>query len=154
ARGEQFWSTNCSMDELNDMRRKLSGPFLWFRRGGDAYVIRDPATLEAARSLFKPLDALEPEQAEQREREEKLEEMERALDDEEEAIDHISDRLSDADEDGPKLRTVEWRDLEQRRQALATRQRALSDLQRREDQRERSLDEREEAIERKAEAAL
>jgi DNA repair exonuclease SbcCD ATPase subunit len=149
ARGDHFWSTNCSIQDLHNMRRKLSGTFLWFRRAGDAYVIRDPATLEAAWSLFAPLDALEPERAELRARQQRLEEKERALEKEEAALDRIGDRLSDADEDGPK-----GRDVENKKRALEERQRELEALQRPEDERDRALDEREEAIERKAEAEL
>jgi bla regulator protein BlaR1 len=149
ARGEHVWSTNCSMQDLRAMRRKLSGTFLWFRRGGDAYVVRDRATLEAAWSLFAPLDALEPERAELRERQHRLAEKERALEKEEAALDRIGDRLSDADEDGPK-----GREIENKKRVLEERQREIDTLQRPEDERERTLDAREEVIERAAEAEL
>jgi hypothetical protein len=148
-RGDHWSSMNCSMKDLRDMRRKLRGSFLWFRRSGDAYVIRDPATLEAAWLLFAPLDDLEPERAELRERQDQLEQKERALDEDEEDLDRIADRVSDADEDGPKER-----DLEQKQRALEERQHGLEQLQRNEDVREEALEAREEEIERKAEAEL
>lgn len=149
ARGDHSSSMNCSMQDLRKMRRKLSGSFLWFRRSGDAYVIRDPATLEAAWFLFAPLDDLEPERAELRQRQDQLEQKERALEEEEEDLDRIADRLSDAGENGRKER-----DLEQKQRALEERQHELEEQQRREEVSEQALEAREEEIEREAEAEL
>ena len=40
------------LDEIRDARAHLDGDFLWFRRDGEAYVLRDRATLERMRALW------------------------------------------------------------------------------------------------------
>jgi beta-lactamase regulating signal transducer with metallopeptidase domain/chaperonin cofactor prefoldin len=40
------------IDDIRDARARLEGDFLWFRRNGDAYVLRDRATLERMRALW------------------------------------------------------------------------------------------------------
>ena len=45
------------------LRKKLGGNFIWFVHNGDAYVIRDPATVKAAYELFAPQETLGKRQA-------------------------------------------------------------------------------------------
>lgn len=40
------------IDAIRDARSRLDGDFLWFRRDGQAYVVRDPATLQRMRALW------------------------------------------------------------------------------------------------------
>ena len=40
------------VDEIRETRSRLDGDFLWFRRDGKAYVLRDAATVERMRALW------------------------------------------------------------------------------------------------------
>lgn len=54
-------SMSGDMDDIGDIkaaRRSIDGDFLWFRRDGRAYVVRDAALLSRVREAWKPLDAL------------------------------------------------------------------------------------------------
>jgi beta-lactamase regulating signal transducer with metallopeptidase domain/predicted nucleic acid-binding Zn-ribbon protein len=44
--------------EVKRMRQHVHGDFLWFRRGGKAYVVQDPATLASARRAWNRADEL------------------------------------------------------------------------------------------------
>jgi beta-lactamase regulating signal transducer with metallopeptidase domain len=44
------------------LRETTAAPLLWFRRGDDAYVVRDASTVERARQLYAPLDELSRQQ--------------------------------------------------------------------------------------------
>jgi bla regulator protein BlaR1 len=52
------------IDHVRKLRERISGPFLWFRRNGRSYVIRDHATVKAALDAFAPQEALGRQQAE------------------------------------------------------------------------------------------
>jgi len=54
-------STNVSgsLEDLGTLRRRYSGDFLWFRRAGAAYVIRDPRLLAEADAFFEHLRKLD-----------------------------------------------------------------------------------------------
>ena len=45
-------------------RYKIGGEYMWFRRDGKAYIIRDKATLQAAQKLFEPQEDLGRQQSE------------------------------------------------------------------------------------------
>ncbi len=77
---------NVSMSgSIEDLRRaqgfryKLADDFIWFRRGGKAYVIRDAATVKAARKLFEPQEELGERQSELGEQQAKLGELQAKL---------------------------------------------------------------------------
>ena len=65
--GEHTSMMNGSTSDIERVR-KLRGDskadFLWFRRAGKEYVVRDPAALQKARDLFKPQMELGQRQAE------------------------------------------------------------------------------------------
>lgn len=44
--------------DVKDVRKQIDGDFLWFRDGGKAYVVQDPATLAQARTAWAPVDRL------------------------------------------------------------------------------------------------
>jgi len=52
------------VDEAKVLRKSISGDFIWFRRNGKNYVIRDAAIIQQARSFFRPQEELGHEQAE------------------------------------------------------------------------------------------
>jgi len=64
--GTNSVSMSGSTDDISRARALRSGDeaLLYVRRGGDAYVIRDPATLRAAAAIFKPQQELGARQAE------------------------------------------------------------------------------------------
>jgi hypothetical protein len=79
-----------------------SGPLLWFREGGQEYIVRDPDTLAQLEAVWKPGRELDVAEAK--------------LDRQHDALDHKHDQL-DAKRDG----------LESRREALADRESEIAD---------------------------
>lgn len=124
--GVTLLTTGISIEDAVSLRKHYGRDFLWVRRSGREYLIRDASFLARAHDLFAPLRALEPEQ-------EAVSKEERALDHE---IDHLED---DADH---KDRTVR-----ERLRVAREKERVVA-------ARERELDEREEALEKVAEDAL
>jgi len=151
ARRDHWTSSNTSLEEVERLQRRLSGDFLWFRRAGRAYVVRDRATLAEAFTLFDPMDELAPEMAELGDRQKEIDKKKNVLDREEEELDRIADRLED-DEEG--RRESERRDLERRQRDLESRGRRLEEEERKLEAVERSIEERQEALEKKAEEQL
>jgi hypothetical protein len=60
-RGEDGLSTDLSLEDFVSLRERFSGEFLWVRRGGKRFLIRDQAVLGQAQALFEPLRTLDPE---------------------------------------------------------------------------------------------
>ncbi len=85
-RGEHGLSTNLSLEEFVDLRKMFSGEFLWVRRGGRKFLIRDRAVLGQAQALFEPLRTLEPEREALRARQRDLADEESPLEREQEEI--------------------------------------------------------------------
>jgi hypothetical protein len=152
SRGGHWSSTNGSLEGLRAVQRRFSGEFLWVRRAGKEYLIRDPRTLEEAQSLFAPLRGLDPERTALESRQSRLESKQTALDREQEGLERELDRLTDDSEQSDQERARQ--DLEGRQRELETRMRALEEKERELDSMERSIDERENALEKKAEAEL
>lgn len=121
-------SDNASIEKVLTLRDRFGADFLWFRRDGREYLIRDSQFLARVNTLFAPMRALEPEQ--------------RAVSREESDLDRLIDAIEDRDE-GERIDD----DTRAHLRDLRARQR---DVQRR----ERELDRREEAMEREAERAL
>jgi DNA repair exonuclease SbcCD ATPase subunit len=157
-RGTQT-SVSGSLDDLERLRHKFAGDFLWFRRSSTEYVIQDPDRISEAEGLFAPLEALSPEQR-------GLERQEAALDREEESIDSERDEIESAREelDVPD-ESVESADadtaaqdreaeLDEREHALDKRSRELRARQGALSSEEHKLEAREEELERAAEAKL
>jgi DNA repair exonuclease SbcCD ATPase subunit len=153
AQGKSWMSTNTTLEDIIVIRRKLSGDFLWFRRGGKANLVQDPETLEEAYALFKPLRALDPERQALERRNRALEKKREPLEREQEKLDRLSDRLDDHEEQGRSVEAAR-RDLEGRLRDLETRLRALEGEEREIEALESSLELKEEALEKKAEGHL
>jgi hypothetical protein len=119
------YNADSSVDNLQSIRKRMSGRYIWVRRGGQEYVIRDEATIGRVETLFAPMAALAPEQAEVGRGEARL--------------DRATDRLEDKGHLAPEEK--------QRLRELREQQHTVR-------QRERELDEREEALERVAERAF
>jgi hypothetical protein len=152
SQGGSFFSTNLSLDALGAVREATSGDFLWIRRAGQVYLIREDRTLGEVRALFAPLRQLDSEHEELARRQSRLEAEQKTLDREQEEIEQELDRLSDEEENGE--RASDRRSLERRQRDLEPRLRALESKERELDRVERTIDEREDALEKKIEARL
>lgn len=119
------YKAGSSLDELQSVRKRLTGRYMWVRRDGREYVIRDENTLQQIDTVFEPVRALEPEQ--------------RAANREEERLDHLVDRLDDQDH----LSRAEREQLKELRAQL-----------REASERENELDQKGEELEEKAEQQL
>lgn len=66
AAGGRSSTMSGTLEDLNRAKRLRSGSeaLLYVRRGGSAYVVRDPATLRRAEAIFEPQQALGAKQAE------------------------------------------------------------------------------------------
>ncbi|HSS44166.1 MAG TPA: hypothetical protein VLO07_02405 [Thermoanaerobaculia bacterium] len=152
SRGGHWSSTNESLEALRGVQRRFSGEFLWVRRAGKQYLIRDRRTLDEAQTLFAPLRRLDPERAALRPRQARLERQQAAMDREQEKLERELDGLADdpeARDQGPARRR-----LERRQRELETRMHALEQEERELEAVERSIDEREDDLEKRAEAEL
>lgn len=60
--GEDGFSMSGDSDDIDairSVRSTVDGDFLWFRRGGDAYLVRDPAFLARADAAWAPMRSLD-----------------------------------------------------------------------------------------------
>ncbi len=150
-RGEHGLSTNLSVEEFVELREMFSGEFLWVRRGGRRFLIRDRAMLSQAQALFESLRALEPEREALQARQRDLADEESPLEREQEEIDRKAEELeNDHGENAAAAR----RDLQRRQDDLSPRMRRLEAREKELDTIERSLDEREDVLEKRAEERL
>jgi chromosome segregation ATPase len=145
-----FLSTNVSVEDVRAVQERFSGDFLWVRRAGREYLIRDGRILDEAQALFAPLEETEPERAALARQQARLQSQQDALDREQEELEQELDRLADDPEPGEEGD----RSLERRQRDLESRMRALEQQERKLEAVERSIERRDEEIERKAEAQL
>jgi hypothetical protein len=79
-------STDGNSDVANSLRRSFPGDFIWFIRGGKAYIIRDPATIKQAMDFFAPAQELGRKQEELGKQQEALGAKQEALGAKQEAL--------------------------------------------------------------------
>lgn len=118
---DQVTLMNGSLEQFQTIHARYGCNFLWAKRDGVAYLIRDAKFLERAHDLFAPQRALKPEQ-------EAVEKEERELDREEERLEDREDRAS----------RERLREIHDRQHVVAERERALD---RREEELERVAEE-------------
>jgi len=158
--GNSMTVSSVSIEEYENLRGRRPADFLWFRRGGKAYLVEDPATLKEARALFAPLRALDPEREELRRRQEALDEQDQELDQREDEVDRkldVDSAENDGDEDAvapTALSEADRHELHQEMSEIRAHQREVQAADRDLDRIERDLDAREDEIEREAEAKL
>jgi DNA repair exonuclease SbcCD ATPase subunit len=150
-RGEHGMSTNLSIEEFLALRKSFPGEFLWARRGGKRFLIRDRAVLAEARALFDPLRTLDPEREALQARQRDLAREEAVLDREQQEIERAEEALEN--DHGDNARATR-EDLRRRQDDLRPRMRRLESKDWELEAIERSLEEREEALEKKAEEKL
>ena len=100
--GSDRLSMSGSTDEIDAIRAaqsRIEGDFLWFRRGGKAYVLRDPATLERVRTTWAAGERRDDEM-------EALSAQMQARADEIEAISRRIDAAAAAHEQSPAMRSA------------------------------------------------
>jgi bla regulator protein BlaR1 len=71
--------SSADQDRVRGFRYKLGDEFIWFRRNGKAYVIRDAGILKAAQKLFEPQHELGRQQGELGDQQAKLGELQAEL---------------------------------------------------------------------------
>ena len=141
---ESSYATNVDLDQLLRIRKGRTGDFLWFRRGGRAYLVTDPAVLAAGREILGPVRALSREQEELSARLRPFEEREDELDREEERLEERSERLEGRDDRAAKEQRERLdalgRELDERQEAVKADMRELEAEERRLDDREREVE--------------
>lgn len=56
--------TRGEAEHVEELRKKIPGDFIWFRRDGKSYVIRDQSTIDRARAFWAPQEELGKKQEE------------------------------------------------------------------------------------------
>lgn len=147
--GRALISGHIDLERIRSMEARYSngGEFLWARRNGRQYLIRDRATIAEARGAFVDADALHDDYERLAARMRPLEKKEREL---ERQMDRLSDDISDRDD----LTRAERRQMELRLRELEEQMRPIHRELRVLEEEEERLDQREEAIVAVAEQKL
>ena len=116
------------------------GDFLWFKKDGHAYLIRDAATLERIEAPFERARAYKPEAK-------RIKWEMRSLERRESQLDREIDRLTDRDE-GPRLTGAEEDHLRDLRREMESVRSQMRPLERQEEEIDRKRDELEAQAER------
>lgn len=64
--------TQEDAEQVEELRKKIQGDFIWFRRDGKSYIIRDQATIDHAKAFWAPQEELGKKQEELGEQQEAL----------------------------------------------------------------------------------
>jgi hypothetical protein len=142
-----WMSSNQSVPQMEAMIERFQGDYVWFRRHGKVYLVRDAARREEARQIF---DGPDPER-ESLERERRaFERREKELDREQNRLEEASDDMedADADEEGPALDEAG----RQRLDDMKAKHREIASEMRELEAKDRDLDRRADAIEKRDEA--
>jgi hypothetical protein len=130
-----------SLENFVRISKRWDGDFIWYSRGGRAYLIRDAAVLAEARAAFRELDALEPAH-------ERIAKQLQPLEEREQEIEEKLDAIADADEDEREIvdeATV--RELEKKMRVVEGQMRKV-------EQEQEQLERKMEALEKVAEERL
>jgi flagellar biosynthesis GTPase FlhF len=146
---DTWMSSNQSVPQMESMLARFQGDYVWLRRHGKVYVVRDAARMEEARQIFQAPD---PERDSLERERSAFERRESELDREQDRLEEASDEMRDADddEDGPKLDEAALRRLEE----VKAKRREVHSQMRELEAQDRELDRREDAIEKRDEVRL
>jgi chromosome segregation ATPase len=141
------------VQDIVRVAKRYSGTYIWLRRDGREYMIRDAATLAAARDAFADMQALEPQE---REAERNVQVYEKKMEALEKKIDRISDQLGDDDEDTLSDATRndledQLRDLERQMRGI---EREMKPFERAQEDVEKEMERREKIAERRLEEII
>ncbi len=158
SRGHSSMTADASLEDIEALRKEWSDVFLWVRRGGHEFLIRDARTIEDGRKLFDPVRALEPDHQVLRGRQERLESEQNALEQQEEEIDAELEALDPDEDDDADVRPVAVSSdrpaLEKRKREIAEKMHVLESRERELEAAENELDRRSDVLEEKAEKTL
>jgi beta-lactamase regulating signal transducer with metallopeptidase domain len=82
----ESYGTNHPSEFVEFLQEKIPGDFVWFRRDGKSYVIRDQAAIKRAKDFFAGVDALDKKQEELGRQQEALGRQQEALGKKQEGI--------------------------------------------------------------------
>jgi bla regulator protein BlaR1 len=145
--GQALISGDLNLDAVLSIRKRYPGDFLWARWKGQAYVIRDAATIAEARAAFAQADALHVEY-------ERLSARMRPLERREEELEHEIDRIGDALSDGEVAGEANIAKMEQKLRDLEAKMKPVARELRQLENEEERLDAREEKLVAAAESQL
>lgn len=121
-KGETGFRMSGSTDDVADIRRLrhgIDGDFLWVRRGGNAYVVRDAGVMAGVDKAWGPVDALEV----------RMEALQERMQPHQQKLDALGARMDRmAPMETPQMRAAgrQLEELAQRQQALAEKQARLA----------------------------
>lgn len=117
------YSTNATGDDILNLNQLFGGNYLWVRRAGKEFVIRDAHTIKDANRLFAALDEMQPEQTALQEARVQLEKDEESLDTERDEVESRLQGLDDGDRSSSERGGLENQlaAIEVRRNTLADR---------------------------------
>lgn len=152
-RGEQshFVSGNMPLGGISGITKRYQGDFLWARVGGKEYVIRDAATLDAAKRAFAEVDAFHARYHAIHEKMKPVERKHRQL---ENQMDELGDALGDDDDLTRGQRAEMEAKLARLEVAMAPIARELERLEAQEERLDEEMEPLEEAAERKLEEII
>jgi beta-lactamase regulating signal transducer with metallopeptidase domain len=119
-----MWGSIDDIDAIKAARKGVSGEYLWFRRGNQAYVVTDPALLARALAATRESDELDA----------KMEALDAQMEPHSRKVEMLSERLDKlADDMEPTPRAVaaerKMEDLAQQQEDLARQQEELAERQ-------------------------
>lgn len=116
-----MWGSVDDIDAIRSARERATGDYLWFRRGGRAYVVTDPALIARAVEATRETEALDRKMEEL---EAQMEPHSRKL----EVLEERMDALSDDPEPTPRAAAAErqMETLGQQQEKLGRRQEDLA----------------------------
>lgn len=122
------YSTNATGDDILNLNGMFGGNYLWVRRAGKEFVIRDARAIKDANRLFAALDEMQPEQEALQQARVQLQEDEVALGIEKEDVEGRLQAMGSGDKSSSAGEALENQlaDIALRRSALAER---ASDLE-------------------------
>ena len=154
--GDTSWCTSASVRDILALQGRIAGRFLWVRRAGKEYLIREPATLDQALSLFAPMRLDGPEREELARKQERLEAERDALENQQQTIEEDLESGTDEDDrtDQSAERAAERRSLEKRREEIEGRLAKLEEREADLEAEERVVEARDEAREAEVEEGI
>lgn len=131
---------NESIDRMVKATKQYGNEFVWLRKNGRNYVIRDAKTLAEVRQAFREVEAMEPSL---REVERRLKPFEREMEEIEERVDTLGDSLDDEDMPGSTREAIEdkLREAEKKMRAVEEKARVIEREMERLEQQSEKLEE-------------
>ncbi len=128
------YGTDHPSEFVEFLQEKIQGDFIWFRRDGKSYVIRDQAAIKRAKDFFAGIDALDKKQEELGKQQEALGAQQEALGKQQEAVRvHIPDMTEDLRKLEAELKAIgatgSEEDLGRIQEKIGDLQSKLGDLQ-------------------------